>query len=300
MQAFFTSAFSCRFCLPLLPTIFLEIPMKYRLVALDLDGTLLDSAVQIRRQTIDALQQARERGVQVMIVTGRHHTSTQAYWHQLGLELPAICCNGAYIYDFRVGKALTGDPITRPEARELLGFVREHAIHATIYTGEAMCYEEDRRHLTKMRQWGETLPEAVRPRLDLVDSFDRLIDEAEIIWKFLIASDDSIALDAFMGVARARGFECVRSSRDRIDIARAGNSKGRRLAEFIARRAILPREVIAFGDQDNDRDMLELAGLGVAMGNSRPEVRACADHVTGTNDGDGIAEALQRFVLTVA
>jgi Cof subfamily protein (haloacid dehalogenase superfamily) len=274
--------------------------MKYRLVALDLDGTLLDSAVQIRRQTIDALQQARDRGVQVMIVTGRHHTAVHAYWARLDLELPAICCNGAYVYDFRAGKPLAGDPFTRAEARELLGIVRAHSIHATIYTGVAMSYEKDRRHLANMRQWGTTLPEPVRPRLALVDSFDWLIDEAEIIWKFLIASDDPAALDTFMRVVRARGFECVRSSRDRIDIARPGNSKGRRLAEFIAQRNILPREVMAFGDQDNDKDMLELVGFGVAMGNSRPEVRASADYVTGTNDSDGIAEALQRFVLTGA
>jgi Cof subfamily protein (haloacid dehalogenase superfamily) len=274
--------------------------MKYRLVALDLDGTLLDSDVQIRRQTIDALQQARDRGVQVMIVTGRHHSAVHAYWRQLDLELPASCCNGAYVYDFSVGKPLAGDPFTRPEARELLCIVREHSIHATIYTGVAMAYEKDRRHLANMRQWAATLPEPVRPCLAPVDSFDRLIDEAEIIWKFLIASDDPAAMETFMRAARARGFDCVRSSRDRIDIARPGNSKGRRLAEFIAQRNILPGEVMAFGDQDNDRDMLELVGFGVAMGNSRPEVRACADYVTGTNDSDGIAETLQRFVLTGA
>lgn len=104
-----------------------------------------------------------------------------------------------------------------------------------------------------------------------------------------------------MRAAGAYGFDCVRSSSgNRIDIARPGNSKGRRLAEFIAQQNILPQEVIAFGDQDNDKEMLELVGLGVAMGNSHQEVRACADWVTGTNDSDGIADALQRFVLTAA
>jgi Cof subfamily protein (haloacid dehalogenase superfamily) len=274
--------------------------MKYRLVALDLDGTLLDNARQVRRQTIDALQRVRELGVQVMIVTGRHHTSTQAYWHQLNLELPAICCNGAYVYDFRAGKALAGDPFTRAEARELLSIVRAQSIHATIYTDAAMTYEEDRRHLADMRQWGLTQPEPVRPRLALADSFERLIDEAGIVWKFLIASDDPAALETFMQAARARGFDSVRSSSNRVDVARPGNSKGKRLAEFLAQQSILPQEVIAFGDQDNDKEMLELVGLGVAMGNSRQEVRASADWVTGHNDSDGIADALQRFVLTAA
>ena len=79
-----------------------------------------------------------------------------------------------------------------------------------------------------------------------------------------------------------------------------GISKGHRLAEFIAQRGIAPREVIAFGDQANDKEMLELAGLGVAMGNSRQEVRDCADWVTGSNDSDGIADVLHRFVLETA
>jgi Cof subfamily protein (haloacid dehalogenase superfamily) len=275
----------------------MEKPMNYRLIALDLDGTLLDSALRIRDETVDALRRARDEGVQVMIVTGRHHTSAHAYWKELDLELPAICCNGGYVYDFRAGKALAGDPYSRPEARQMLDIVRAHPVDAMIYTDAAMTYENDPPHLIPMRQWSATLPEPVRPRLDRVDAFDRVIDEAASIWKFLIISEELASLEAFTQDARERGFACVRSSRRHIDVARPGNSKGRRLSEFIAQRNILPREVIAFGDQDNDKEMLEFAGFGVAMGNSRPDVRACADWVTGTNDSDGIAEVLQRFVL---
>jgi len=273
--------------------------MKYRLVALDLDGTLLDSSLQIRRQTIDALQRVRQQGVQVMIVTGRHHTAAHAYWHQLDLELPAICCNGTYVYDFRHRRPLAGNPLTRQEAGELLSIVREHPVHAMVYIEDAMTYETDSAHLAGLRRWSASLPEAVRPRLEPVDSFDRLIEETATIWKFLIASEDIPALEAFeQAVGARREFSCVRSAGSRVDIARGGNSKGQRLAEYIAQQGILPQEVIAFGDQNNDKEMLELAGLGVAMGNSRDEVRDCADWVTGTNDSDGIAEVLRRFVLT--
>lgn len=273
--------------------------MKYRLVALDLDGTLLDSTLQIRRQTVDALQRIRARGVQVMIVTGRHHTATHAYWHQLELDLPAICCNGTYVYDFRNHRPLVGNPLTREEARELLAVVREHPVHVGVYVDEAMTYEVDAPHLAGMRRWGATLPEAVRPRVKPVESFDRLIEEAAAIWKFLLASDDPEALATCERAIGTRpGFACVRSSRARADVSRAGNSKGQRLAEYISQKGILPQEVIAFGDQDNDREMLKLAGLGVAMGNSHAKVRECADWVADSNDSDAIAEVLERFVLT--
>jgi Cof subfamily protein (haloacid dehalogenase superfamily) len=270
---------------------------KYRLVALDLDGTLLDSTLRIRRGTIHALRQVRDEGARVMIVTGRHHTATHAYWWELDLELPAICCNGGYVYDFRAGRAIAGDPFTRAEARELLGIVRRHPLDTMIYTDEAMTFENDAPHLAAMRQWSATLPEPLRPRLDRVDTLERVIDEAGTLWKFLIVSEDHTCLETFVQAIRARGFACVRSSRNCVDVARAGNSKGRRLAEFAARWNVAARETIAFGDQENDMEMLAFAGLGVAMGNGHPKVRACADWVTGSNDGDGIADALRRFVL---
>ena len=279
----------------------LENPMTYRLVALDLDGTLLDSALQVRQRTLEALQRIREQGIQAMIVTGRHHTAARAYWHQLNLELPAICCNGTYVYDFSNNKPLAGDPLTRDEARRLLAVVREHPVHAMIYVDEAMTYEAHGPHMAGMLCWSATLPEPLRPRVEPVDSFDRLIDEASVLWKFLIASEDSAALEHFETVIRScPELSCVRSAGNRLDISRAGVSKGRRLAEFIAQQGIQPHEVIAFGDQNNDKEMLELAGLGVAMGNSRQEVRDCADWVTGSNDSDGIADVLHRFVLATA
>lgn len=275
--------------------------MKYRLVALDLDGTLLDSQLQIRSQTVEALQRVREQGIKVMIVTGRHHTAAYPYWHQLGLELPAICCNGTYVYDFSHRRPVVGNPLTLLEARELLALVREYAIHAMVYIDDVMAYETESPHLRNLLKWSATLPEHVRPRIEPVDSFEQLIEEAATLWKFLVAGDDTQELQAFEEeVAQRMNLSCVRSARNRIDIAHGGNSKGHRLAEFIAQQGILPQEVMAFGDQNNDMEMLELAGLGVAMGNSREEVRNCADWVTGTNDSDAIAEVLHRFILTAA
>ena len=273
--------------------------MTYRLIALDLDGTLLDSQLQIRPRTIEALQLAREQGVQVMIVTGRHHSAAYAYWHQLGLDLPAICCNGAYIYDFKTGKALAGDPLPPTEARAFLKLARAYPVHLMVYTDTAMVHEHDDVPLQEgMGDWAARLPENLRPRLASVASFDELIESQAVVWKFLAVPDDTEAMEALLNEANTQGFYCVRSGGNRIDISRAGNSKGKRLAEFIEQRGLSPDQVIAFGDQDNDREMLQLAGLGVAMGNAHEDVRASADWVTGPNDGDGIGDALQRFVLT--
>jgi Cof subfamily protein (haloacid dehalogenase superfamily) len=275
--------------------------MKYRLVALDLDGTLLDSEMRIRSETIEALVQARAQGVQAMIVTGRHHVAAYPYWYQLGLDLPAICCNGAYVYDFNSRRPLIGDPLTRREARELLKLVRKYDISSMVYVDEVMAYENESEYHPYLLKWSATLPEALRPRIEKVDSFEGLVEEAGNVWKFASAGEDEQVMRAFVSeIEQSLGLSCEWSGNYRLDITHAGNSKGVRLAEWIAEQGIAREEVIAFGDQNNDFEMLRMAGMGVAMGNSGAEVQACADWVTGTNDSDGIAAALNRFVLAPA
>ena len=273
--------------------------MTYQLVALDLDGTVLDKRLQIRPATIEAMRRVRAQGVKVMLVTGRHHVATYAYWHQLELELPAICCNGTYIYDFRTHRPLVGDPLTRDEARQLLALVRKHSIYAMVYVDEAMTYETTSPFSPNILNWSLTLPEALRPRVERVGSFDQLIEDAPTIWKFTTASEDEVAMRAFAAdIEQTLGLSCEWSGNERLDIAHAGNSKGNRLRQWIAENGIAREEVIAFGDQQNDMEMLRIAGLGVAMGNSPPEVQACADCITGSNESDAIADTLRRFVLT--
>jgi Cof subfamily protein (haloacid dehalogenase superfamily) len=273
--------------------------MKYRLVALDLDGTLLDSQLQIRSETKRTLDLVRAQGVQVMIVTGRHHVTAYPYWHQLGLELPAICCNGAYLYDYAARRPLAGDPLTRDEARALLALVRKHAIRAMVYDRDFIAYESIDGHFARLRAWGASLPEALQPRIEAVASYERLVEEAETIWKFTAAGEDRTALLAFVAeIERNLGLSCEWSGPGRLDVTRAANSKGNRLLEWIAAQGIAASEVIAFGDEQNDMDMLRVVGMGVAMGHSQAEVQACADRVIGGNDSDSIADTLRRLVLT--
>lgn len=273
--------------------------MAYRLVALDLDGTLLDSQLRIRQETIDELDRIRADGVGVMIATGRHHVAAYAYWHQLGLDLPAICCNGAYLYDYRARRPLASDPLSPLEARQLLALVRKHQIYTTVYIDEAMVYEGDSPFPSRMIEWSATLAEELRPRIVRTDSFERLLDQSPTVWKFFSAGDDLAAMRVFArDVEQEIGLSCEWSGDCHLDIAHAGNSKGNRLAQWIAAQGIAAEQVIAFGDHQNDRQMLRVAGLGIAMANSGADVQSHADWVTGSNDGDGIASALRRFVPT--
>jgi hypothetical protein len=205
------------------------------------------------------------------------------------------------MYDYRARQPLANDPLTRDEARKLLKLVRKHAIDTMVYDKDFMAYESVNRHLRAMLGWSATLPEAVRPRVEHVQSYEQLLEDAETIWKFTSSCEDRAALAAYVGeIEQSLGLSCVWSGHNRLDIGHAGNSKGRRLAGWIAEQGIAPEEVIAFGDEQNDMEMLRLAGMGVAMGNSGRDIQECANWTTGSNDSDGIADALQRFVLTPA
>lgn len=272
--------------------------MTYKMIALDLDGTLLDGRNQIRADAMAALNQCRDMGLQVMLVTGRHHVAAYPYYHQLGLALPALCCNGTYAYDYSAGKAFFANPLTKPQAHQVLALIREYGVHALMYVDHAMTYEVRENHLDSLLEWAGQVPEHVRPAITCVDSFESTIERVSVVWKFAISHHDVVQLQQFIADIQAQiGLSCERSGNNRYDIAQTGNSKGGLLANWLASQELSAAEVMAFGDNHNDISMLELAGLGVAMGNSDDRVKASANLVIGSNDSSAIADTLQRYVL---
>lgn len=271
--------------------------MSFRLVALDLDGTLLDSRLEIRPESIEAIAGLRRRGIEVMLVTGRHHAAAAPYHRRLKLALPAICCNGTYLYDYARGEALLANPLSRTQALFLLHKIREHGVHALMYVDDTMTYEHIEPHLARLIAWADTQSSGDRAAFRCVTSFEAEVVAARVVWKFALSHPDGESLRALVTeVEHKMGLACEWFGECRVDIAQGGNSKGRLLARWLSQAGIGREQVIAFGDSPNDITMLQLAGLGVAMAGSQPEVRDAADWLAGTNDSDTIARTLERFI----
>lgn len=269
----------------------------YRLVALDLDGTSLDRRNRLRPSTKRAVEAARAKGVEVVLVTGRHHVLTRPLHAEFGLDTPAICCNGTYVYDFAAERPVLGEPMDKAKAHEMLALCRRHDVHCLLYVRDAMTFEVATPHLIGLMAWAETFPEPMRPRLLQVESFEATIDAAPLVWKFVVSSEDTAAVTAWRGeAATIAGFNIESSWTNRFDVMVAGASKGPRLLEWAGLRGIAAEEILGFGDNLNDISMISSVGWGVAMGNAEPELKAVADEVIGDNDGDDIAAVMTRLI----
>lgn len=273
--------------------------MNYQAVAFDMDGTLLNNQREILPETLAVLAKIRQKGIKVILVTGRHHSVIYPYYHQLDLNTPAICCNGTYLYDFKQQHYLNARPMTKAQAKTLLSLVNKHKIHTLLYTDEYMTYEEQDDHLTALFKWIDTLPEFLHPTIQHVTDFHDVIENSKEIFKFATSSHNLEALRAFSDeVLTLNEFECEWSWINRADVSLKGNSKGNGLANWAKNEAIPLENIIVFGDSYNDLSMFKRAGLSIAMGNANDEIKAQADRVIGDNNHPSIAEELTRIFLT--
>lgn len=271
-----------------------------RLLALDIDGTILDSHGQVPDANRDAIARAIEAGVEVALATGRRYDFARPIFEKLPSPLTLILSNGA-IVKTRDGETLIRSLLPRQVAHDVLTRVPEHRESAAVVFDrprdgqvvfEAIDWEHPRHH----RFFASN-----RPFLSEVAPLENCLTEDPIQVMFSggcvemrtlfeqlqqIGGDFSVTLTEY----EHRDFSLV-------DVVRAGCSKGSTLREWAARRGFQPRDVMAIGDNLNDLEMLEFAGLPVVMGNGLEELKTRGWALTAHNDDAGVAEAIRRFIL---
>ncbi|WP_410736709.1 pyridoxal phosphatase [Citrobacter koseri] len=272
--------------------------MTARVIALDLDGTLLTPKKTLLPSSLEALSRAREAGYQLIIVTGRHHVAIHPFYQALALDTPAICCNGTYLYDYQAKNVLEADPLPVDQALQLIDLLDAHQIHGLMYVDDAMVYERPTGHVIRTANWAQTLPPEQRPTFTQVPSLAQSARDVNAVWKFALTGENLPKLQQFVQqVEHQLGLECEWSWHDQVDIARKGNSKGKRLTQWIEAQGWSMENVVAFGDNYNDISMLEAAGTGVAMGNADDAVKTRANIVIGDNTTDSIAKFIYTHLL---
>lgn len=202
------------------------------------------------------------------------------------------------MYDYHAKKVLSADPLRAEQAAQLIELLDNHNVHGLMYVDNAMLYQRPTGHVLRTENWALSLPEAQRPVFRHVNSLHEAAHAVDAIWKFALTDEDIPKLQSFaQAVEQQLGLACEWSWHDQVDVAQSGNSKGKRLAQWVESEGLSMDQVIAFGDNYNDLSMLEAVGLGVAMGNADEAIKARADLVTGTNLETGIAETLYKYLL---
>jgi Cof subfamily protein (haloacid dehalogenase superfamily) len=277
--------------------------MPIKLIAMDLDGTLLDARGKLPDENAQAIAEAAARGVQVMIVTGRRFHSARLSAEGIACNVDFIASNGAVIKS-RSGETHYRRLLPAAVAREVLEATSEYRACAGVIFDRPL----ERQVIFEKIDWNgayvgpylyrhrEQVAE-VEPLTDCLDGEDPLeilyLGEcaairrvAELLWRLPMANGYTLATTEYA----ARNLSM-------LDVLQRGVSKGAALAEWAERRGIARSEVMAIGDNWNDREMLQYAGLPVVMGNSVGALKEMGWATTLSNEECGVAHAIRKHVL---
>jgi len=262
----------------------------YRLLAIDLDGTLLTPQKIITPRTHQALRQAISAGVTIVIATGQTLSVLQNVCAGLPLSAPQIIENGAIIANIHSGDILHERLIPPEHILPVLDELRNFGLYRAYHTLHRVYVD---RNTPRARSWYRP---PVLPAVEVED----------------VASLYPLSCIKVVGIGEAntlrekrRELERIfgeqlyvtQSSFDILEFLHPEVSKGNALRIIASDLNIMPEEIVAFGDNHNDIGMLRLAGLGVAMGNAHEEVKAAADYVTRSNAEDGVAVVIEEMIL---
>lgn len=269
--------------------------MAIELLAIDMDGTLLNPAHEITPRVAAAVAAARARGVHVVLATGRPFLGVRRYLAQLELaraDVHCITCNGALVQQADTGSSLMASTLGFDDYLHVEALARELGVHfqamdeAHLYTPNADISEFTVR---------EAFLSSVPLRYRTVAQMDRSLRFSKIMMV-----DEPTLLDhaiARIPEPTRQRYTIVKSATHFLEILHPHADKGKSLHRLADRLGVARENVMAIGDQQNDLAMVEYAGVGVAMGNAIPAVQASADYVTASNAEDGVAQAIERFVL---
>lgn len=240
----------------------------YKMIALDLDETVLTRNKEISTENREWIHRAYNEGVIVTFATGRGYKTVKDIYESLGLDIPMVLANGAEIWE-KSGQILKRLYIEQNDIRMLHNIAKDADLTFWGYS--------DDQHVPG-KKWTE-------------ESF------ALNFFKFAMRSDDPQVIYHLR--KELQGYETIKvtwSNTDLVEISRKGVSKETGVRILCDHFGIDLSEVIAIGDNMNDMELIQAAGLGVAMGNAQSELKAVADEVTDTNENDGVAKTIQKYV----
>ena len=263
---------------------------KVKLVVIDLDGTLLDNQKEIHPFNQEMIQKVQQLGIPVTIATGRGMASTRKYAEQLGITEPLITYNGAVISTSDNSRILQRNLMPLAETKELIRELEDLDCYFKVYYDEYFLVDQES-ELTQAFSKKFFIPYQIVGLKNLANIIESPLkitviespEKLERVWQLL--------------QKWSAHFQVCRDSVSGIEITVRSADKGGALTVLCQEYGIQPCQVMAFGNEGNDINLIRVAGVGIAVANARPELKAVARFFTESNEDQGVGKGLQKYLL---
>ncbi len=268
----------------------------YKLIATDLDGTLVTDDKNLTDRTIENVKKALKKNVKIMISSARAFYRLERYIDELDLRKEnqyTICFNGAIIVENITGKVLYSKNLDKQEVNELINLGKELNISIMLYSKNA--------------HRAEKIPEVIKKNKNSkgmnlkIENFNEIDFDKEdnYIYKIVFMDKSEKITEVRRNIPKEIGekYEVTSSVPEYIEFVKKGIKKSEAIKFIMDKCKIEQEEVIAIGDGENDVEMLRFAGLGVAMDNADNYVKENADYITTSNNDDGVGKVIEKFIL---
>ena len=274
--------------------------MFYKLFVADMDGTLLNDKKELSDKDIQTIKKLQDFGIRFAVATGRHDSMIKSYLKHLDLRVPVISCNGAIVREPFSGQIFLAEALPKEKSLQVIDICKEWSVGFHIYGHESIFGEKLNHKMLYYHNLNKTLPLDEQTRLVVVpDCKDIVLNGAEPLYKFLIISDRSDDLWAIIDhLSEIEGLTVCQSMPTLCDVMKEGVTKAYALQKLSESLGIKRSEIAAIGDQYNDIDLIEYAGLGIAVANAEDALKEKADIVTISNNNENaVSEAIESFLL---
>ena len=288
----------------------------YKLVAMDIDGTLLDSYGNISKENIEAIKKAKEQNIEVVLTSGRMPKAMLAIASEANANNYLICGNGAMIYDVNKEEIIYNNYLSKKKLLEIIKICEENSIYYSIYTQNSIITKSLNYNVLFYHQENASKPDGKKTNICITeDIYQYVLNRKETDYtKITICDDNNIIFNSIIKKLReVKGIDVLdvgHMSRKLMklgtelhsieyfytEITNENANKWTAIEKLIEHLGIQKEEVVAIGDNINDEPMIRNAGLGVAMGNASPYIKSIAEKIVADNNSSGVAEAIKAIL----
>ena len=287
----------------------------YKLIAIDLDGTMLDSFGQVTENTKEVIQKTIEKGIDVIIASGRPIDSIKTIANEIGSTKYFIAGNGALIYDIQKNEFLYENYLNKEKVLEIIKMCEENSISYNVYTDKTIISTALKYNVLYYYKENLKKAEDKQTHINIVENMYEYInkmkeekflkiticDESKSVFQSIIKKLNQIENIEVLDVSHMsrkliqQGTEEIPIEYYYTEISAKNVDKWYALEILMSKLNIKKEEIVAIGDNINDKKMIEEAGLGVAMGQSNPTIKEIANYITDSNEQDGVATILEKI-----